>query len=917
MWAVALWASHSVQAAIYQCKDANGQTVYSDAPCGANAKTIDLPAAPRSSTAAVTPPVPSNDPAGQSRLESFAAQCATHDFNQWVQAQHPLTDPNVRIAKFVELSNLCRRAVHLPDMKPPPPRPTPFQGQAHLPKDADFIAIVTRGSVARLQNYLQTADVKVNDRSDMDKSLLDHAAELNQLEIARYLIEHGAKVDAAQTQGPDRGLAPLHRAAAADAAEVASVLMANGATVNYHGPLGITPLIIAAAHGSLRTTTLLLDHGADIPTATGNGRTALSEATANHHPDIVRVLLLHVPKPTTQSLTTLAVRADVDAIRLLMQHDALAHDIDSVSKDTALRFAILGDTNRLSEREQIIDLLLADGADINNQVNNAPNTPIMMVTLPGLAEFLIVRGADLNAVGWYGTAANQLACNPGVQDRVGMFKVLLAHHADITTVPTKGKSGAQCALEANQPELIAFLRTQGVATGAVSPEIAAVRDSLMTLAGTADLSPGVDLLAALQISVLSGGPGAPARTDPSWQALFDQIRSDLFRDAAPAFQARQAQLRQRWDAVLASQLSAQDIHQLNTFYHSQSGRRYLAFQRQLDVIQAAVITAATKRMLILGDTRPITPAGTAENLRVIERRKQLLGLSWSSTVTTSALAGPMPKDPNSQATLQGFLDLAATTQAAQLDALQAQYSDSLLDFATFQRSAGAAALLSAYGRLIRDAANSPTAAQDPVRIALTRSVALHTGEWRKMLGVGQGPPPVVTVTHGSSFTNVTAPGNLATTRPIACGGLDRLDNSHTPPDLYQGVKDCVEHDRYAEATGLLSLAGMESQFDAARVTDKSAGQAGQVLILMLFNGETQQKQDLLRAAVRALPADPKALAAVCAQVRRIGYPTYYPEYMVMHGINAFTGDPHANALEPHFDAAAAWARLQTTYLNCP
>lgn len=924
---MALWASHAVEATIYQCKDADGKTTYADSPCGANAKTIDLPAA-HPGSAAPSPSVLPNDPAGQSRLESFALQCASHDFNQWVQAQHPMPDPDARIAKLVELSNLCRRAVHLPDMKPPAPRPTPFQGQARLPKDSDFTAIVTQGSAAKLRDYLQTAVVNVNDRSDMDKSLLDHAAELNQLEIARYLIENGAKVDAAQTQGPERGLAPLHRAAAADAAEVASVLVASGATVNHHGPLGITPLIIAASHGSLRTATVLLEHGADIPTATGNGKTALSEANANHHPDMARILLQHVPRPTSEYLGTLAMRADLDAIRLLMQHDALVHDIDGSSKDIGLRFAILGDARRLAEREQIIDLLLADGADVNNKVNNAPNTPVMMVTLSALAEFLITRGADLNAVGWYGSAANQLACNPGVQDRLAMFKVLLAHHADLTSVPANGKSGAQCALESNQPEIIALVRAQGMspnliagsrtpgATPSVSPEIVALRESVMTLSGTDDPSAGVDVLAAMQIPVVTGGFGALPRTDPRWQPLFNKIRGDLLRDVTPAYQARRAQLQRRWDGVLANQMSTQDIQQLNAFFRSQVGRRYLAFQRQLDAIQVEAITQSTKRML-LGDTGPTTPATSVEGPQVIERRKQLLRLSWSASATTTTLTATGIKDPGTQALTKEFLDASATTHGAQLDALRAQFGDSLQDFAAFQRSSGAVALMSGYGNLIKDATNGRSTTPDPIKTAIDVSVASHTAEWRRMPGAGPAAPSVAPATRGSTVINVTAPGNLAVTHPTSCSGLERLDNTHTPPDLYQGVKDCIDHDRYAEAAGLTSLAGMESQFDAQRVTDESAGQAGQILIMMLFDGQTAQKQELFRAAVRAMHGDPKALAAVCSQVRRIGYPTYYPEYMIMHGIRAFTGDPHANALKSHFGAADTWIRLQTTYLNCP
>lgn len=330
------------------------------------------------------------------------------------------------------------------------------------------------------------------------------------------------------------------------------------------------------------------------------------------------------------------------------------------SKNTALRYAIVGGEGgaRIPEREQIIDLLITAGADVNNTVNNAPNTPLMMVISPALADFLIARGANLNAVGWYGTAANQLACNAHVQDRLGMFKVLLAHHADITSAVTNGTNGLQCALASNRPELVAFLRSQGVPVDA-----------------------------------------------------------------------------------------------------------------------------------------PISSAPASKTSTVIR--------------------------------------------------------------------------------------------------------------------------PTVTVTHNGRITNLTATGNVASTRPMMCHPLDGLDDTHTPPDLYLGVKDCIEHERYTEAAGLFALAGMESQFDAARVMDKTAGQARDILIMGMFDGMAQEKRNQFGNAVRTMHSDPKALAVLCGQVKRIGYPAYYPEYMVMHGMRAFLGDPHVNALDSHFDPSATWALLQTRYLNCP
>jgi ankyrin repeat protein len=467
-------------------------------------------------------------------------------------------------------------------------------------KDTSFSDIVKGGSVGKLKEYLHAQNLGVNARSEADWSLLDHAAQQNQREIARYLIEQGAQVDASQQVGINRGMTPLHRAAEANAYEVASLLIAAGATVNFHGPLGVTPLILAASNGSTRTVQVLLDHGADISTSAGDSKTALSEATDNKHPQIVQLLLEHVPTPDLQALSTIAMRGDVESMRIVLRHDALAHDISLTGKNTALRFAILG-PDHLPEREQMIELLIASGADVNNKVNNAPNTPLMLTVSPDMAEFLITHGADSSAEGWYGTAADQLACNQGVKDPVGMLKVLLAHHAVITAVPKSGRSGLQCAEASHRPEVIAFLKSQrllaATSSNANDAEIIELRKTQMTLVGNDNLIAYVEYLGRLQFASINAGQFISSTADPRWQRTLNQIKADLALDLAPAFQEGNARTAHDWDETLTGHLSAADVHRLVLFYGSAFGRSYISFQEQLRDIQVASGFGALQRLL--------------------------------------------------------------------------------------------------------------------------------------------------------------------------------------------------------------------------------------------------------------------------------------------------------------------------------
>jgi len=586
----------------------------------------------------------------KSARETKAILCGTKAFNEWIKAQgHPLPDPNVRIAKMVEISNQCRRPLGLSDMNPPAPIPTPkpiLQGPEGAATAANLAQLVKSGSIQRLQKYLSSPGVDINDRPGTDEALLDYAAEQNQAAVARFLLEHGAKVDATQKHGPNVGFTALHRAAISDAAEVAQLLLAGGAEVNFHGPSGITPLILAASNGSRQTVEILLDHGADVSTSDGHRETALSEATAHNHPDIIRLLLMHLPVPTSVNMNSVAMRGDVEALRLIVRHDELVHDVRPSMKDEALRYTILGGPNQLEERKQMIELLLADGADIDNQQPGSDVIPVMLAPTPEMAEFLFAHGANKKAKLNGAQLARWFVCNNSGKDPLGTLQVVVAHGIDIGGTTPSGDSALPCATRANNAALVAFLQSHQV-------------------------SPGRNV--------------------------------DNLPSAAP---------------------------------------------------------------------RPATPA----------------------------VRGP----------------------------------------------------------------------------------------------------------------------ELFSKR--ACVRLDTIDNSHTPIELYSSLNDCMQNNRDADAVSLFVLAGMDSSYDSLRVTDKTAGQARQILIMALFGGMAPDVHTRFETAMKDFTDHPQRHAALCELVKKVGPPQYFPAYMVNHGLgvmqSALSNQAPPTPLKADFNAAGTWKELITSYLNC-
>jgi Domain of unknown function (DUF4124) len=108
-------------AAIYKCTAQDGGITYTDEPCPADTTTQHIdPAAPawlnEASQTMNTSPAPP-DAKSQSQPEILAILCANDEFKVWLKAQrHSLPERDVRTAKFIRLSTLCRRALHLPDV---------------------------------------------------------------------------------------------------------------------------------------------------------------------------------------------------------------------------------------------------------------------------------------------------------------------------------------------------------------------------------------------------------------------------------------------------------------------------------------------------------------------------------------------------------------------------------------------------------------------------------------------------------------------------------------------------------------------------------------------------------------------------------------------------------------------------------
>ncbi len=111
---------------------------------------------------------------------------------------------------------------------------------------------------------------QINDYSPDGFTALGLAAYFGREEVARYLVLKGADVNTPSDNG--FRVFPIHSAVAGDHAQIARMLMDNGAEVNVAQSSGVTPLHSAAQNGNIELIILLLEKGADVDVRMEGGK---------------------------------------------------------------------------------------------------------------------------------------------------------------------------------------------------------------------------------------------------------------------------------------------------------------------------------------------------------------------------------------------------------------------------------------------------------------------------------------------------------------------------------------------------------------------------------------------------------------------------------------------------------------------
>ncbi|XP_059179207.1 poly [ADP-ribose] polymerase tankyrase-1-like isoform X1 [Physella acuta] len=157
--------------------------------------------------------------------------------------------------------------------------------------DAALLEAAKKGNLARVQKLATEENINCRDTQGRNSTPLHLAAGYNNVEVAEFLLENGADVNA-QDKG---GLIPLHNASSYGHVDIAALLIKYNTYVNAQDRWGFTPLHEAAQKGRTQLCALLLAHGADPTVKNQEGQTPLDLTTA----DDVRALLQDAMPPLT------------------------------------------------------------------------------------------------------------------------------------------------------------------------------------------------------------------------------------------------------------------------------------------------------------------------------------------------------------------------------------------------------------------------------------------------------------------------------------------------------------------------------------------------------------------------------------------------------------------------------------------
>ena len=228
----------------------------------------------------------------------------------------------------------------------------------------------------------------------------------------------------------------------------------------------VTPLHLASAHGHMKATRMLIEHGADVSARNKNGQTPLHLASRNGEAKVARMLIERgagVAAQNKRGETPLHVASktgQAEAARILVERGAdMATQNKRGETPLCLALTLLSLFSKMGQVE-VARMLIERGADVVDQ-SKVGKTPLHLASEYGeveVARMLIERGADVAAQNKRRETPLHIASRNG---HVEVARMLVEHGADLAAKNEHGETPLHLASRDGRAEVVRMLIERG------------------------------------------------------------------------------------------------------------------------------------------------------------------------------------------------------------------------------------------------------------------------------------------------------------------------------------------------------------------------------------------------------------------------------------------------------------------------
>lgn len=166
----------------------------------------------------------------------------------------------------------------------------------------------------------------------------------------------------------------------------------------------------------------------------------------------------------------------------------------------------------------------------------------------------------------------------------------------------------------------------------------------------------------------------------------------------------------------------------------------------------------------------------------------------------------------------------------------------------------------------------------------------------------------IKLSNGAIVKEFKFAGSLQQNFDLGCISIGEVTSEFNPPALIYAAKKCIQEDQYSKAWALLTTGYGFAYYDSKRLADRSTQGARTALGMKAFAELTDAQREKSSKISKEIQKDAEQVQAYCAELTRIGPPTYEPQWAILHGIGSYQ-EPRNGHYLTNVDVKALWEEV--------